>query len=186
MTTHPAKHWAIIPAAGIGKRMGADIPKQYMMLDGKSVIQVCIENLCRTIRFEKVVVALSDKDNYWHKQSFDKKHIQTVVGGAERADSVMAALRYLSDFAAEQDWIWVHDAARPCVRQDDLTQLMAKTSQHETGGILGMPVRDTMKQVADMNITSTLDRNNIWHALTPQVFRFTRLQSAMQQAKKPG
>lgn len=186
-STTSSKNWLIIPAAGIGKRMASDVPKQYLQLNDKPVIQVCIENLCRVIRFEAVVVALADNDSWFDKITFNSSDtIQKVAGGAERADSVMSGLDFLQGKAGENDWIWVHDAARPCVRPDDLVKLASEIMQHETGGILGMPVRDTMKQVTEKNIERTLDRTHIWHAFTPQVFRFAKLSNAMKQAQTAG
>lgn len=185
--TSTGRNWLIIPAAGIGKRMASEIPKQYLELGRQPVIQLCIEKLARSIQFEAVVVALADNDTCFDTISFDAAiHIHKVAGGAERADSVMSGLNWLVGRADAMDWVWVHDAARPCVRSDDLVKLAERIRQHDVGGILGMPVRDTMKQVEQGHISKTLDRSQIWHAFTPQVFRFARLRKAMQQAQAAG
>ena len=178
------KYWGIVPAAGIGSRMQSATPKQYLQLHNKTVLEHTLCRLAQLTSLEAIVVAISDNDPYWPKLNLDiAKPIQTVKGGAERCHSVLNALESLADKAESSDWVLVHDAARPCVRTDDLVKLVTDVQNHSTGGLLGIPVRDTMKRTDDQsNVTETVERNNLWHALTPQMFRFGQLQQAMNDA----
>ncbi len=183
-STSTPKIWAIIPAAGIGSRVGAAMPKQYIRVNGRSVIEHTLDKLAACNVFTKIIVALSADDEYFINLSTVKGHpIQIVEGGAERSDSVLSALEYLKTIADENDWVLVHDAARPCVPVDDVMRLIAKLKTHEVGGILGLPVRDTMKRVSSnkssQEIQLTENRENLWHALTPQMFRIGILHKAL-------
>ena len=189
MTNATAQHWLVIPAAGIGKRMAADIPKQYLSLNGKPVIAHTLHCLHTSITFSAAVVTLAKHDEHWTSLDMSAfNNLHTTVGGKERADSVMAGLQYLKNNSnlqvASRDWVWVHDAARPCVRSEDLTKLQSTLHHCDVGALLGMPVRDTMKEVTGNNNTvlKTLNREQMWHAFTPQVFRFDVLLQAMQHS----
>jgi len=182
------KIWAIVPAAGIGSRVGASMPKQYIRVNGLSIIEHTLNKLASCNLISKIVVALSGDDEYFINLSTVNSHpIQIVEGGAERSDSVLAGLEYLRTIADDNDWVLVHDAARPCVLVDDISRLITKLNKHEVGGILGLPVRDTMKRVTNNNsliqIKATLDRENMWHALTPQMFRVGTLYNALNECK---
>lgn len=175
------RYWVIVPAAGIGKRMGGDVPKQYLPLAGYSVIEHTLHRLSLHPLVEEIVVVLSEKDTYWDKLrlSWISKPVRTVMGGDERCHSVLNGLKSLKERAADNDWVLVHDAARPCIRPGDIESLISEC-QNEAGGLLGMPVKDTMKQVDETHkITSTLKRDHIWHALTPQMFRYKDLVLAL-------
>jgi len=175
------RYWVIVPAAGIGKRMGGDMPKQYLPLAGRSVIEHTLHRLSLHQRIEEIVVVLSEKDTYWDKLQLDwiSKPVRTVIGGDERCHSVLNGLKSLKERAIDNDWVLVHDAARPCLRPNDIESLISEC-QNEVGGLLGMPVKDTMKQVDEtQKIISTLKRDHIWHALTPQMFRYKDLVSAL-------
>lgn len=181
------KYWAVIPAAGIGSRMQADTPKQYLRIHGKRVIDWTITALLRQPRIETVMVALSAEDSFWSaSESAQDDRVSTVLGGAERCHSVLSALQELSAVAHPDDWVLVHDAARPCVRQNDISRLMDMTSTG-IGGVLGVPVHDTMKRTdAGGQIIATVDRDRLWHAHTPQMFPLEKLRQAIQGALAAG
>lgn len=181
-------HWAVVPAAGIGKRMGSEVPKQYLQLDGRAVIDHTIERLLLHPAIDGVYVALSDADTRWQATEFaGHPDLVTLPGGAERCHSVLNALERLSARASVDDWVLVHDAARPCVRRDDIDHLIDKVRSHPVGGLLGMPVRDTMKRTdaADL-ILQTVERTQLWHAYTPQMFRLGALRDALTRALQDG
>lgn len=174
-------YWAVVPAAGVGKRMGTDCPKQYLSLQGKAIIQHTLERLAAT-HIKGIVVALSATDPYWHDLSLNLPvPLVRVEGGAERFHSVLNGLYYLQQHAQADDWVLVHDAARPCVRVEDMQHLMNSLAEHPVGGLLALPVRDTMKRCdADNAITETVNRERLWHALTPQMFRLQALTEALE------
>ncbi len=181
-------YWAIVPAAGIGKRMGAECPKQYLSLSGRPVIGHTLDRLARHPLISEIIVVLAEADSYWGEVDLKSisKPITTTIGGNERCDSVLNGLKAIEAKANEDDWVLVHDAARPCVRVDDIEQLIAQCKDTE-GGLLGMPVKDTMKEVDDgVFIRQTLNRDQIWHALTPQMFHYRDLRFALEQALKSG
>ncbi|MDU0353858.1 2-C-methyl-D-erythritol 4-phosphate cytidylyltransferase [Paraglaciecola aquimarina] len=173
----------ILPAAGIGKRMQSDIPKQYLVILGKTIIEHTITSLLSHPNVSYVVIVLSSNDTIFQTLPLaSNPRVKTTLGGKERADSVLAGLQYLS---AQEKWVLVHDAARPCLKHDDLSNLLALTKSGETGGILASPVRDTMKR-GDSNgtIAHTESRDNLWHALTPQLFPLQQLKSALIEAQQ--
>jgi len=182
------KYWIIIPAAGVGKRMGADRPKQYLPLLGKSVIEQTIDCFITHSRVERIVVALSRDDGYWPELDISRSpRIVRAEGGTERCHSVLNALDALQEKAGENDWVLVHDAARPCLTRGDLDKLIDELSSDEVGGILAVPVRDTMKRGDGKgHIDHTEDRNDLWHALTPQMFRFALLSDALRKSLADG
>lgn len=175
----------IIPAAGVGRRMGTDTPKQYLLLNEKTVIEHTLDVLNTHDAISEIVVAVSKEDEYWSGLNIDlSKPLHIVSGGKERCDSVLNGLKFLENKAGANDWVLVHDAARPCLRNEDLTLLLEELQEHEVGGILAVPVRDTMKRsIENTNIIKeTVDRENLWHALTPQMFRFGLLKNALESA----
>jgi 2-C-methyl-D-erythritol 4-phosphate cytidylyltransferase len=188
---HPAasasvpKYWAIVPAAGIGSRMAADVPKQYLPLHGHTVLEHTLNTLFACERMEGIVLALSADDVYWPQIAprFSRKNLACVWGGAERRHSVLNAIRHLGGFAGAHDWVLVHDAARPCVRAGDVHELIEALADDACGGLLGVPVCDTMKRIGeDERVVETVERQALWHAQTPQMFRLGLLQSALEQA----
>jgi 2-C-methyl-D-erythritol 4-phosphate cytidylyltransferase len=183
-----ANHWAIIPAAGVGKRMGAAIPKQYLQLTGRPVIDHTLERILLHPRIDGVYVALGEDDGWWEDTEFaGHPDLVRVAGGAERCHSVLNALDALLDRAAADDWVLVHDAARPCVRRGDITRLIDTLAEHPVGGLLGMPVRDTMKRTDAAGLVEhTVERANLWHAFTPQMFRVGPLHEALRGALAAG
>lgn len=182
--TETAKFWGIVPAAGVGKRMQANRPKQYLELAGKTVIEQALSRLLQADVFEAIAVAISGEDPYWPELAIAKhEKILTAAGGKERADSVLSALRSINGKASDNDWVLVHDAARPCITASDIHHLIACLIHDEVGGILVLPSHDTLKNVQDGRIDGTLDRNHIWRALTPQMFRYGMLKSALEEAE---
>ena len=183
-SSSPVAYWAILPAAGVGARMEADCPKQYLPLAGRTVIEHSLDALLNHPAICGAVVAISDTDGYWADLAYQHdKPVHKAQGGAERCHSVLNALHRLAGIAELDDWVLVHDAARPCVRQDDISQLIERCQSHPVGGILAVPVKDTIKKVAESEmIVGTVDRVMLWHAQTPQMFRLGALRDALQQA----
>ncbi len=176
--TYTTKFWAIVPAAGVGKRMNADRPKQYLELGDKTVIEQTLSRLLQANVFEQIAVAISKEDPYWGKLPIAAhEKIVTAAGGTERADSVLSALSAIR--ASDDDWVLVHDAARPCITTSDIYLLIDTLSEDTVGGILALSSHDTLKNVQDGNILGTLDRRHIWRALTPQMFRYGVLTPAL-------
>ena len=182
--THSIKFWAIVPAAGVGKRMQADRPKQYLELAGKTVIEHALSRLLKADVFTAIVVAISEEDPYWPDLAISRhQKVITAPGGKERADSVLSGLKTIREQAADDDWVLVHDAARPCITTADIHHLINALVNDEVGGILALSSPDTLKQVQGLCITGTLDRSHIWRALTPQMFRYGMLKTALEQAQ---
>ena len=180
--------WAVVPAAGLGRRMGREIPKQYLQLGSRTVLEHSLAALDAIGTLAGMVVALAADDPYWPKLSLTLTcPLFAAPGGAERAESVLNALEVLHGQAAEHDWVLVHDAARPCVRGDDLARLIADLRDDPVGGLLAVPVRDTMKRAdADQRCAATVDRSQLWHALTPQMFRLGALRQVLRAAQAAG
>ena len=188
MQTEP-KFWVIVPAAGAGKRMGTDTPKQYLPLGDKTVLEHTLDTLLFCQRLAGVVLVLSPDDERWAElqSRYTRQPLNTVTGGAERCHSVLNGLDYLATCASDEDWALVHDAARPCVRLKDIERLITTLEHSAAGGLLGVPVADTMKRVdKDDCISGTVDRNGLWHAYTPQMFRVGMLRAALKQALDKG
>lgn len=177
------KFWGVVPAAGVGKRMQADRPKQYLPLQGRTVIESTLRRLLLADIFSAIAVSISTEDPYWPELEMSRhEQIITAAGGTERSDSVLSALLALQDKAQADDWVLVHDAARPCITRADIQQLVIELKTHPVGGILALASHDTLKQVDNMRISTTLDRSIIWRALTPQMCRYADLKNALQYA----
>ena len=181
-------YWALVPAAGVGKRMGSALPKQYLPLRGRTVLDHTLDRLLDHPRIEGVYLALSPDDGWWPDSGFYKDpRVTRVDGGSERCHSVLNALQALSRRAAADDWVLVHDAARPCLRPSDLERLIEQLSAHPVGGLLGRPVHDTMKRAGpDRRIEATVPREGLWHAYTPQMFHLGPLRQALERALAEG
>lgn len=177
--------WAVIPAAGVGKRMQADRPKQYLQLLDKTVIEHTLDCFLQSPMIAGIVVAISQGDEYW--QDIDlpmtDKPIYVADGGEERVHSVLNGLHLLKTLGVDPKcWVMVHDAARPCLTQQEMTTLFDALKADSIGGILALPVRDTMKRESPMAsgvISHTENRDGLWHALTPQMFRLQMLSQAL-------
>jgi 2-C-methyl-D-erythritol 4-phosphate cytidylyltransferase len=183
------RFWGVIPAAGIGRRMRSEVPKQYLPLDGHSVLEHSLHRISLHPAIVEIVVALAKDDPYWEKQHLDlvARPITIVEGGKERSDSVLSGLRALAKRAHDNDWVLVHDAARPCVRVGDIQNLINQCRTDAVGGLLAIPVRDTMKQAdANGHVEKTVARDTLWHALTPQMFRYGKLVQALELAHQKG
>ncbi len=180
--------WAVVPAAGAGQRMGVPVPKQYLPLCGRPVIAHTLERLCNHPRIDGVVVVLSAADEWWQEIKIaSARPPLRAVGGAERCDSVLNGLERLAKEADSGDWVLVHDAARPCLRDEDIDRLIDAVTAAGDGGLLGVPVRDTMKRSdANGQISETVEREGLWHALTPQMFTLGNLQHALDRAREQG
>ena len=179
--------WGVVPAAGVGKRMGANIPKQYLPVSGKPVLQHTLERLLSVEALTAVVVALGREDGFWPDLPFaDNPRILVADGGKERADSVLSALNRLEGLASADDWVLVHDAARLCITRSDVLKLIEQLEHDPVGGILALPSSDTLKGVSDGIIVDTVDRNHVWRALTPQMFRYGSLHDALSSAAELG
>jgi 2-C-methyl-D-erythritol 4-phosphate cytidylyltransferase len=181
-------YWAVVPAAGVGKRMGADIPKQYLPLVGKTVLEHTLANLLRHPRIQAIIVATSCEDVWWPVYfSTANERLIRVEGGAERCHSVWNGLHYLLTVASPEDWVLVHDAARPCVRIEDINRLIEIVADHPIGGLLALPVSDTVKRAnAQGEVVETVSREGLWRALTPQIFRLGKLYKVLTDAITAG
>jgi len=175
--------WFVVPAAGVGSRFGGDLPKQYITLSGKTIIEHTLERLL-AVKPSGIVVAISPEDELWHTLGVSRHPlVRSVTGGSERAHSVSHALAALAEQAADDDWVLVHDVARPCVRVDDILRLLDTLKESSVGGILAAPASDTIKVVTERcKVTKTLDRSVLWSAMTPQMFRYGLLTESLTQA----
>jgi 2-C-methyl-D-erythritol 4-phosphate cytidylyltransferase len=180
--------WAIVPAAGRGQRFGSGTPKQYQQILGLTVIEHSLKALLGHPGIDGVMVALAPDDPFWAGwREMEGKPIYTCQGGVERADSVLAALQALPATISEDQFVLVHDAARPCLRGIDLSRLIAIGQADPIGAILAAPVRDTIKRANDEGRSSmTEPRDPLWRALTPQMFRRGGLTRALQAAMRVG
>ena len=183
-----SQYSVVVPAAGIGKRMKTDCPKQYLHIAGKTIIEHTLTKLLEHGQVKRVIVVLNPNDMLFAQLPIASHPcIEVVVGGQERCDSVLAGLNYLPD---DEEWVLVHDAARPCFTTADLTALLQLAEQDSTGGILATPVRDTMKRAVNVKmngqsiVKQTESRENLWHALTPQFFKLSSLKKALNKANK--
>lgn len=168
---------AVIPASGVGSRMNAPLPKQYLRIQGKTILEHTLAPFLEHPYIECVVVAVSHTDPYYADITLLKHpKIQIVFGGETRANSVFNALSVLDNAA----WVLVHDAARPCIKRSDLDKILQIDDPH--GAILAMPAVDTMKRANGNTIAHTEDRSTLWHALTPQFFNVGLLKQAIQSA----
>lgn len=173
---------AIVPAAGIGSRMKINQPKQYLTIHGKTIIEYAIASLLAHPAVNRVIVALNPNDDVFNTLPISSDpRIETVTGGKTRAQSVLSGLNAVSN---DYDWVLVHDAARPCLIQSDLDELIKQGEIHKEGAILATPCCDTIKQavVSESAISHTVDRSLLWRALTPQLFPRALLLSSLTQA----
>jgi 2-C-methyl-D-erythritol 4-phosphate cytidylyltransferase len=197
---------ALIPAAGTGTRLGDSLPKQYLDLDGKPLIFHTLDALARVKRISKIVVVLSPEDNHWGgfsgifapksannnefgKSEFGKSEfsqgefVQAIrVGGASRGESVSNGLVAIANEVSANDWVLVHDAARPCIRSELVEQFIDELEGDLIGGLLALPLADTIKEASDdLRVTRTVPRERIWRAQTPQMFRYGLLCNGLKK-----
>lgn len=185
----PSTYIAVIPAAGIGSRMQAQVPKQYLQVHAKSVIEHTIDALLAHPQISAVVVVLHPQDEHFSSlEVASHPQVHVTRGGAERVDSVKAGLQYCQDLYAQYacaTWVLVHDAARPCILPEDIDKLLQLHQDDDShGGILAVQVSDTIKRgkQAD-NIECTVDRQHLWQAQTPQFFPLQTLLKSIEQAQ---
>lgn len=180
--------WAVVPAAGRGARFGGEVPKQYLEVEGRPLIAYTLAALTAHPAVEGVVVAIGENDADWPGWTeFAGKPVQTCTGGASRAASVLAGLEALPESVRADDFVLVHDAARPNLGLHDLSQLLERGRNDPVGAILAAPVRDTLKRAGDDGgIDATEPRERLWRALTPQLFRRLQLSKALQEAAQAG
>lgn len=180
------RFWAVVPAAGIGTRMGGEVPKQYLTLAGRPIIAHTLSRLCDHPRISGVVVALAPADRWWASmieiESRFARAPRVVTGGRTRRDSVLNGLDALGEQASSGDWVLVHDAVRPCLTDMDIDRLIDTLAGDTVGGLLAVPVRDTMKRGnGEDRVCETVDRAHLWHAQTPQMFRLGPLGDALRR-----
>ncbi len=171
----------VVPAAGIGKRMKSSCPKQYLEINHQTILEHTIARLAAHPLVFKIIIALGHHDEYFPTTGlFDNEKVSVVIGGKERVDSVLAGLQIIDPTV--NPWVLVHDAARPCLTLSDLDKLINACLQKNLGGILATPVKDTMKRAKHNLIDKTVEREYLWHALTPQMFPTKQLKEAIELA----
>ncbi|WP_407311885.1 2-C-methyl-D-erythritol 4-phosphate cytidylyltransferase [Pseudomonas sp. nanlin1] len=189
MTISLPNFWAVIPAAGVGARMAADRPKQYLSLAKRTILEHSLDCFLGHPQLLGLVVSLAADDPFWPTlASAHDPRIQRAVGGRERADSVLNALLHLhAQGASDDDWVLVHDAARPNLARQDLDRLLFSLADDPVGGLLAVPARDTLKRAdASGRVSETVDRHQIWQAYTPQMFRLGTLHRALADSLVAG
>lgn len=184
-----SKYYALIPAAGSGSRMGGEIPKQYLGVLGKPLIYHAVMALCRHQAIERVYVVLAPDDEYWKTFDWsgcDTKLAPLYCGGAERFQSVRNGLDAIQSEVGFEDWVLVHDAARPGLSGELLDRLIGEVGEDPFGGLLAVPVADTLKRAdSDKRVLRTEARDQLWQAQTPQMFRYGLLQRALALLDRP-
>ncbi len=180
--------WVIVPAAGRGTRFGSEVPKQYLEVEGEFLLAHSLRALLLHPAVEGAVIVLAGDDMHWPGwTSFANKPVVACTGGRERADSVLAGLAALPSTVRVDDFVLIHDAARPNLRLDDLDQLLERGRNDPVGAILASPVRDTLKRAGDDGgIDATQPRERLWRAFTPQLFRRLQLTRALEVARDAG
>lgn len=190
------RYWLVMPAAGAGQRFGAALPKQYAPLEGRTVIEWALAPFVEDARCARMVVALAPADTHFTQVAARLERVRgpgaitTEAGGAHRSVSVRNALASLSASAAAEDWVLVHDAARPCLSRADLECLLGRLAAHPLGGLLAVPAADTLKraqrEAGPPQVAETIERALLWRALTPQMFRYGKLCAALDAAHAAG
>jgi 2-C-methyl-D-erythritol 4-phosphate cytidylyltransferase len=184
--------WAVLPAAGVGRRVGSSTPKQYLDVGATPLILHSLRRLSAVSAIEKIIVVVHPDDCYWSQlyssiEAEFEDRIESVIGGDERYQSVLNGLLSLATKAKSDDWVLVHDAVRPCVRTSDIEHLIATLQHHPVGGLLGYPMDNTLKHVEQNNeVIETVDREAYWNALTPQMFRYAMLREAIETVVASG
>jgi 2-C-methyl-D-erythritol 4-phosphate cytidylyltransferase len=176
---------ALVPAAGTGTRMGDNLPKQYLALNGKPMIYHTLAALAKVSRISRIVVILSPADQHWGTFHADWATLGARVsvldvGGKSRGASVANGLQAITTEMGPRDWVMVHDAARPCIRTELIEQFIDELEDDPVGGLLALPLADTIKQDdGELRVAKTIPREGIWRAQTPQMFRHGLLSRAL-------
>lgn len=178
---HEHKLWAVIPAAGTGSRMGRAVPKQYLKLAGSTVLDMTLQAIKNEPVVDGVFVAVAADDHYFESCCRYASEVTRITGGQDRARSVLNVLDHLIARCSADDWVLVHDAARPCISAERLRLLVRTVREKHRGAILAAPVVDTLKHALDGCVSATVDRSNLWQAHTPQIFRLGELHQALKQ-----
>lgn len=182
-----SRNFALVPAAGTGARMGGELPKQYRLLAGRPLIRHALDTLCASPRIQRVFVVLGEQDEAWGRFDWAPLGAKLSVlrcGGPTRAGSVLNGLQAISAVAKADDWVLVHDAARPCLSMAQLDGLIEAVGDDEVGGVLAVPVADTLKRAGpDGRIEATVPREELWQAQTPQMFRYGLLHEALTRSR---
>jgi len=177
------RYWLVMPAAGTGTRFGDPLPKQYAPLAGRTVIEWALAPFTGDARCAGIALAICAEDRNWAGIAGRLPAVTVARGGAERSESVRSALAALGRRAQAQDWVAVHDAARPCLSFEDRDRLIETAGTHAVGAIAAVPAADTLKRAGqDGTVQETVDRNALWRALTPQMFRYGPLCEALDEA----
>ncbi len=188
MRTQTSRCFAIVPAAGSGSRMKSEQPKQYLSLLGEPLIRHTLGVLCNSPVIDRVYVVLSVGDQEWDRHDwrpFGDRLVPLFCGGVSRAESVLNGLRAIAEHTSESDWVLVHDAARPCLAPWHIETLVHELIHDEVGGILAVPVADTLKREDSTHrIADTVSRDGLWQAQTPQMFRYVMLKRALETARQ--
>ena len=179
---------AVVPAAGIGKRFGGALPKQYLPLHGATVIEHSLRLLLSVECLQHIVVVVSPDDQRWRDLAiFSDPRIDVTHGGDERCHSVLNGLQHLQEQRGGSEWVLVHDVARPCCLRSDIVKLIQQLEHHPVGGLLAIAASDTIKRVdAARQIEETIDRSWLWQAQTPQLFRTRLLLDALNHCISMG
>lgn len=187
MSTTDRSLWCVVPAAGRGSRFGGDIPKQYLKLGGQTLLSCTLERLAAHPRVAGLMVVIAADDDRWPAiRDCAGKPVLTTIGGAQRSDSVLAGLRALHGKVRDDDFVLVHDAARPCVPAQDIARLI-ELGVTAGGALLAAPLRDTLKRADPAHrVAATEPRDGLWRALTPQLFRLGELVAALESARRAG
>jgi 2-C-methyl-D-erythritol 4-phosphate cytidylyltransferase len=177
----PARYFALIPAAGTGVRMGSDAgPKQYLALGRKTMLEHAIDAMCADARIDRIFVIVAAADTQWQSIRLRDERVEFLpVGGASRAESVRNGLQAVANRCDDDDRMLVHDAARPCLGSAQLAQLIDTVGTDDDGGLLAVPLADTLKRGEDGHSAATLERSSLWCAQTPQLFRVGSLRAAL-------
>jgi len=182
------RYYAIVPAAGSGSRFGAEKPKQYLPVLGRPLIYHTLAVLCAHPAIERVWVVLAPEDAWWPRYDWSAlgPKLETLAcGGATRAETVGNALKAAAMVARDDDWVMVHDAARPCLNQAMLDRLIGELRDDPVGGLLAVPVADTLKRAdTDQRVAATEPRDALWQAQTPQMFHYAALRDALAQSQQ--
>ena len=179
------KVFAMVLAAGQGTRIGDAVPKQYLPVAGKPMMFHSIEALAAVSRIERLFVVLAPLDRHWGQHDWSalpEKVEAAFCGGAHRAESVLNTLKHIESRVGADDWVLVHDAARPCIMTELVEQFLDEIGEDPIGGLLAMPLADTLKRAdEDQRVTQTVSRAGLWRAQTPQLFRYSVLRKGIEK-----